>query len=57
MEQAQTGERDCRRSLGQVNFDLSKLKYGCSVTDACIDWQTTENIICEAAEQIRKFIK
>ena len=40
-----------------ADFDLSKLKYGCSVTDACIDWQTTENIICEAAEQIRKFIK
>jgi 3-deoxy-7-phosphoheptulonate synthase len=23
--------------------DLSQLKYGCSVTDACIDWNTTES--------------
>lgn len=40
-----------------ADFDLSKLKYGCSVTDACIDWNTTETIICKAAEQLRKFIK
>jgi 3-deoxy-7-phosphoheptulonate synthase len=25
--------------------DLSKLKYGCSVTDPCIDWSTTETMI------------
>ncbi len=40
-----------------ADFDLSKLKYGCSVTDACIDWNTTETIISEAAEQLGKFIK
>ena len=28
--------------------DLSKLKYGCSVTDACIDWPTTERAIRDA---------
>jgi 3-deoxy-7-phosphoheptulonate synthase len=25
--------------------DLSQLKYGVSVTDACIDWDTTEKSI------------
>ena len=28
--------------------DLSQLKYGCSVTDACIDWGTTESALREA---------
>ena len=30
--------------------DLSKLKYGCSVTDACIDWPTTERVIRETRD-------
>ncbi len=30
--------------------DLSQLKYGCSVTDACVDWATTEKMIREAAQ-------
>ena len=33
--------------------DLSKLKYGCSVTDACVDWKTTEIMILEAHETLR----
>jgi 3-deoxy-7-phosphoheptulonate synthase len=33
--------------------DLSKLKYGCSVTDACVDWATTEKMIREAREALR----
>jgi 3-deoxy-7-phosphoheptulonate synthase len=28
--------------------DLSTLKYGCSVTDACVDWATTEKMIRDA---------
>jgi 3-deoxy-7-phosphoheptulonate synthase len=28
--------------------DLGKLKYGCSVTDACVDWPTTEKMIRDA---------
>ena len=28
--------------------DLSQLKYGCSVTDGCIDWNTTEAMLREA---------
>ena len=29
--------------------DLSQLRYGCSVTDSCIDWDTTERMIRNAA--------
>jgi 3-deoxy-7-phosphoheptulonate synthase len=31
-----------------IPSDLSKLKYGCSVTDACVDWPTTEKMIRDA---------
>ncbi len=30
-----------------IPADLSQLKYGCSVTDACIDWNTTEQAMRE----------
>lgn len=33
--------------------DLSKLVYGCSVTDACVDWPTTEKMIREASALLR----
>jgi 3-deoxy-7-phosphoheptulonate synthase len=33
--------------------DLSKLAYGCSVTDPCIDWTTTQSIIRQAREELR----
>lgn len=36
--------------------DLSKLKYGVSVTDACIDWDTTEKIILEMADKLRSVL-
>ena len=32
--------------------DLSELKYGVSVTDACIDWETTETILRQGANQL-----
>lgn len=34
--------------------DLSKLEYGVSITDACIDWETTESIIKDAAKALRE---
>ncbi len=34
--------------------DLSQLKYGVSVTDKCIDWATTEKMILEGYEKLRK---
>ena len=33
--------------------DLSELKYGCSVTDACVDWATTETMIREMRDTLR----
>ncbi|MFZ5499872.1 MAG: 3-deoxy-7-phosphoheptulonate synthase [Pseudomonadota bacterium] len=33
--------------------DLTQLKYGCSVTDACVDWPTTEKMIREAYDILR----
>jgi 3-deoxy-7-phosphoheptulonate synthase len=33
--------------------DLSALRYGCSVTDACIDWATTETMMRKAHQQLR----
>ena len=33
--------------------DLSKLKYGCSVTDPCLDWPSTEAAILKARDQLR----
>mgnify|MGYP001431420186 CR=1 FL=1 len=33
--------------------DLSQLKYGVSVTDACIDWETTENCIREMRNKLK----
>jgi len=37
-----------------IPADLSQLKYGCSVTDGCIDWDTTATILRQAAEKLRQ---
>ncbi|HET9870433.1 MAG TPA: 3-deoxy-7-phosphoheptulonate synthase [bacterium] len=34
--------------------DPAKLKYGVSVTDACINWETTEELILKAHGRLRK---
>lgn len=39
-----------------IPSDLSQLKYGCSVTDACIDWDTTEKAIRDAATLLRDIL-
>jgi 3-deoxy-7-phosphoheptulonate synthase len=36
-----------------IPSDLSQLKYGCSVTDGCVDWATTEKMIRDAAILLR----
>ncbi|MBP6708116.1 MAG: 3-deoxy-7-phosphoheptulonate synthase [Candidatus Accumulibacter sp.] len=36
--------------------DLSQLKYGCSVTDACVDWETSEQMIRDAARLLREVL-
>ena len=39
-----------------VSKDLSQLKYGVSVTDACIDWETTEKIIRNMRDSLKPVI-
>jgi 3-deoxy-7-phosphoheptulonate synthase len=41
----------------EIPADLRQLRYGVSVTDACIDWDTTENTIREAAALLRPSVK
>lgn len=35
-----------------IPADLSQLRYGCSVTDACIDWSTTERAVLKARDTL-----
>ena len=37
----------------KIPADLSQLKYGCSVTDGCIDWETTEQMLREAHKHLK----
>lgn len=41
---------------GRQDFpkDLSKLKYGVSITDACIGWETTEQLLLSACERLSR---
>jgi len=38
----------------KVLADINELKYGVSITDACIDWDTTERILLDAHKQLQK---
>ncbi|QGZ39585.1 3-deoxy-D-arabinoheptulosonate-7-phosphate synthase [Pseudoduganella flava] len=38
----------------KIPADLSELKYGCSVTDACIDWDTTVTMLKQADAELRR---
>jgi 3-deoxy-7-phosphoheptulonate synthase len=38
----------------KIPADLSELKYGCSVTDACIDWDTTVQMLKTADAELRR---
>ncbi len=40
-----------------IPADLSKLRYGVSVTDGCIDWATTESAIADAAGVLRPVMR
>ena len=37
-----------------LQADRSKLQYGVSVTDACVDWETTEGLLLSLNERLRK---
>lgn len=36
--------------------DLSQLQYGVSVTDKCIDWDTTETLLLNSAEKLKNVL-
>ena len=36
-----------------LTSDLSQLKYGVSITDACIDWETTEKAVLSMHEKLK----
>lgn len=40
-----------------IPADLSQLRYGVSITDACIDWATTEQVLREAAATLRPVLR
>ncbi|HUL69118.1 MAG TPA: 3-deoxy-7-phosphoheptulonate synthase [Gemmatimonadales bacterium] len=40
----------------RLEGDPSKLRYGVSITDACMDWETTAELIREAAATMRRAI-
>jgi 3-deoxy-7-phosphoheptulonate synthase len=39
-----------------IPADLSKLRYGCSVTDACVNWDTTVEMLRRAREVLRELL-
>jgi len=39
-----------------IPTDLRQLKYGVSVTDACIDWTTTAELLRRAAGELRPLL-
>jgi 3-deoxy-7-phosphoheptulonate synthase len=39
-----------------IPADLSKLKYGCSVTDACVGWETTVEMLRGAHEILKEIL-
>ncbi len=39
-----------------IPADLSQLRYGVSVTDACMGWETTEEAVLDMAEKLRNIL-
>ena len=46
-------ESNINQGNQSIPADLSELKYGVSVTDACMDWDTTEQAILNMADKLR----
>ncbi|MCG8673295.1 MAG: 3-deoxy-7-phosphoheptulonate synthase [Pseudomonadales bacterium] len=40
----------------KIPANLDDLEYGVSITDACIDWETTENSIRQMADKLREVL-
>ncbi|WKT62108.1 3-deoxy-7-phosphoheptulonate synthase [Microbulbifer thermotolerans] len=50
-------ESNLKAGNQKIPEDLSQLEYGVSVTDKCIDWETTESLLLKMAEQLKEPLK
>lgn len=41
----------------KISSNLDELQYGVSITDGCVDWETTEKMVLEAHEKLKLFHK
>jgi len=41
----------------KIPADLTQLKYGVSITDACIDWETTEKALISMADKLKSSLR
>jgi 3-deoxy-7-phosphoheptulonate synthase len=49
-------ESNLRGGNQSIPKNLDELEYGVSVTDGCIDWETTENCLLEVREKLRNVL-
>ena len=40
-----------------ISADLSELRYGCSVTDPCLGWETTAEVLRDARGRLREVVE
>jgi 3-deoxy-7-phosphoheptulonate synthase len=45
-------ESNLREGNQKFNQDFSKLEYGVSITDECISWESTEQLLLNAQDKI-----
>lgn len=50
-------ESNLKAGAQKISGNLNELEYGLSVTDACIDWETTKNILLEFSQKIKGYRK
>ncbi|MFD1216556.1 MULTISPECIES: 3-deoxy-7-phosphoheptulonate synthase [Microbulbifer] len=50
-------ESNLKAGNQKINKDRSQMEYGVSVTDKCIDWETTEKLLLGMAEQLHEPLK
>jgi 3-deoxy-7-phosphoheptulonate synthase len=48
-------ESNLNEGSQKFSSDLSKLQYGVSITDECISWESTQQLLLEADQKIRQF--
>jgi 3-deoxy-7-phosphoheptulonate synthase len=46
-------ESNINEGSQKISEDLSQLKYGVSLTDACMSWNSTKTLLSDLAERLR----